>query len=361
MRIRRTLIPLVAAASTVTIPLTFAGPASASAQPHHTIINKTVLAPFNLAFAHGRVLVADGGTSLVSRIDTDGSLHTVASGPQPGEVSGVATGGGATAYTSLDYSNGDTKLTITRPGQADVVADISGYERANNPDQKSFYGVRHPSACVTKALTKMGAPVSYHGVVDSHAYSVAYAGAGWWYVAEAAGNDILKVSPSGQVQLVRVLPPQPTTFTAQSAKAAGLPKCFAGVTYSFEPVPTDVEVWNGRLYISTLPGGPEDPSFGARGSVYRMRANGTGLTRLATGFAGATNLAVSPTGRVFVTELFGGQISTIWHGQPKPVLSLPGAVSVEWHAGALYAGTLGPSDDQGNPTGPGSVVRISLG
>jgi hypothetical protein len=372
LRTTRTVLPLAVIASVAALALATAGSASARglSTAHHTagsapadvavtVLNDTVLAPFNLSVSDGHVLVADGGTSLVSRIKANGGLHTIAAGPQPGEVTGVAQGGGAIAYTSLDYTSGAAALTIKRSGSPDVVADISGFEAANNPDQHVWYGVTNPSACVRNFLESQDFPVGYHGVVDSHAYSVAYAGAGWWYVGDAAGNDIVKVSPAGVVSLVRVIPPQPTTFTAQSAKAAGLPKCFKGVTYKFEPVPTDIEVHNGLIYLTTLPGGPEDPSFGARGKVWRIGAQGH-LTLLGSGFLGATNLAVTPRGQVFVTELFGGQVSTISHGQATPVQSLPGAVSVEYANGWLYVGTLGPSDDQGNPTGPGSVVRFSI-
>ena len=69
-----------------------------------------------------------------------------------------------------------------------------------------------------------------------------------------------------------------------------------------------------------------------------------------------------PGGTVYVAELFGGQISVISHGHGKKLVSLPGALSVEWASrGVLYASTIAPTDDQGNPTGTGSVVRITLG
>ncbi len=58
--------------------------------------------------------------------------------------------------------------------------------------------------------------------------------------------------------------------TKESAAALELPDCVVGVTYAFEPVPTDVEVGkDGYLYVTTLPGGPESPALGARGSSGR--------------------------------------------------------------------------------------------
>ncbi len=72
----------------------------------------------------------------------------------------------------------------------------------------------------------------------------------------------------------------------------GAPNCVVGVRYAFEPVPTDVERdGQGNLWVSVLPGGPEDPSLGARGAVYKINKHGT-VRRIHGGFVGATNLAV---------------------------------------------------------------------
>jgi hypothetical protein len=132
------------------------------------------------------------------------------------------------------------------------------------------------------------------------------------------------------------------------------------VTYNFESVPTDVESGpHGMLYVSTLPGGPEDPSFGARGSVYRVNPRTGHATLVATGFAGATNIAVDPAGQIYVAELFAGRISVISpHGTVRPLVDLPNVAAVEYSGGKLYASTMAPTDETGTPTGPGTIVRI---
>jgi len=113
-------------------------------------------------------------------------------------------------------------------------------------------------------------------------------------------------------------------------------------------VPTDVEVGaNGYLYVSTLSGSPVNGS-----SVYRVNPRNGHVKLLATGFASATNLALFK-GKIYVTELFGGQISVVRHGAPAKYLALPGALAIEAGRGALYAGT--------GVTGPGSVVKIVKG
>jgi hypothetical protein len=319
-----------------------------------------VFGPFNLAVRGGNVLVADGFTGTVSRVKPSGDLVTLARATfKGGDVAGVASGGGALAWTGGDGQNGHQTLTVRPRGGHNMVVDISAFENSHNPDQVNFYGTHSTDPCVTGTLEAAGFPVAYNGVLDAHAYSVAYAGNGAWYVGDAAGNDILKVSKTGAVSLVRVLPPQPVTFTAETAAAAGLPACFAGVTYNFEPVPTDVEVSGGKLYMSLLPGGPEDPSLGARGSAYRMNADGSHLTKIGSGFLGTTNIAVGG-GSVYVSELFAGQVSKIVGGHGVPVAALPGPIGLEYSDGKLYAGTIAAFDDAGNITAPGTVVKISL-
>ena len=388
MHVPKLLSPIVVTASVAALALTSAGPAAAHSASHRhsafkafagkhakahiqtkasvTTLTDQVFGPFNLDIRGGKVLVADGFTGLVSRVNPNGNLSTVATSPfDGGDVLGVASGDGALAWTgsapsAQPFVNGDQVLTVRRPGQPDQKIDITAFEDAKNPDQVNTYGTTSTDPCVTGFLeAATGAPASYSGVLDSHAFSIAYAGSGAWYVADAAGNDILKVSRSGAISVVKVLPPQPITITAAQAAALGAPDCLIGVTYGFEPVPTDVEVSGGKLYVSTLPGGPEDPSLGARGSVYTMKTNGSHLRRLATGFLGATNLAVGG-GHVYVSELFAGQVSKVVNGHGVPLAALPGPLGLEYAGGNLYAGVIAQTDDQGNPTAPGAVVKITL-
>lgn len=351
-----------AAAATALVATT---PASASAHgsdhgPRTTVVSDAVIAPFQLALSRHDVYVADGGTSQVSRIRRDGGLTTVATGPQAGEVAGLAfdASGRSMAYTSTDYEAGTTQLVV-QTGEHRMTVDLSAYEQQHNPDADVTYGVENPSDCVTEAFAHIPDGATHQGAVDSHPYSVASLGHGAWVVADAAGNDLLKVDAQGNVSLIAVLPRQPLEITANIAAGLGLPDCVVGVTYNFEPVPTDVEVGrHGQLYVSLLPGGPEDPSLGARGSVYRVGLWSGHSTRVAGGFLGATNLALGPDHTIYVAELFGGRISMVRDGRVRPYLDLPGALCVEWGNGHLYAATMAPMDDHGNPQGNGTVVRI---
>ena len=360
--------PLLAAAGLACSALLLATPLSASATPKvptPSLVSDNLAAPFNIAFKGYSPYVADGGLNQVVRVRRDGSLKPIVS-DAPG-TSGVAFSkdGRYLAYTTTESGppaeGGEpppitaTGLNIKKRHKAPVYADTLAYEKANNPDKHVHYGVHNPSQCVKDALEKAGLPVSYKGLVDSHAYSVARYKKKW-VVADAGGNDLLSVTNRGKISTLAVLPSQPLKITKEIASTLGLPDCVVGVTYKFEAVPTDVEVGrDGHLYVTTLPGGPEDPSLGARGKVYRVNPHNGHVKLVASGFSGATNLALGKHGKIFVAELFGGQISVVKHGKAHKYLSLPGVVAVETdRSGALWAATLGNED----PPAPGTLVKI---
>ena len=136
--------------------------------------------------------------------------------------------------------------------------------------------------------------------------------------------------------------------TKEAAAALELPDCVVGVTYAFEPVPTDVEVGkDGYLYVTTLPGGPESPALGARGKLWKVNPYSGKAWPIAKGFVSATNLAIGSKGEIYVAELFAGQISVVKRGRTSLFASLPGVVAVETsRKGALWAATLGNEDPQ---------------
>jgi hypothetical protein len=346
-------------AAVVATPGAASAAPAAGKGPTVTILDRTVLAPFQLAHDRSTVYVADGGASTVFKLTARG-LVPVAHGPQPGEVAGVAVNGkGTLAYTSTNYASGATALTIRPKSGPARSVDLATFERTRNPDKWIRYGIDNPTRCQRDALDAADIPVSYRGMVDSHPYAVAALPGDAWVVADAGGNDLLKVDKAGTISVLSVLRRQPTTISAQSAAALGLPDCVAGVVYNFEAVPTDVEVAaDGKLIVSLLPGGPEDPSLGARGSVVSVNPRNGNATRLATGLAGATNVALGPDGKIFFSELFGGRIGVISKGKVSTYVQLDSPLGLTFFKGTLYAGTLGPTDDQGNPTGPGTLVAI---
>jgi len=307
--------------------------------------------------ATGRVYVAQDFAGVLSQIGKNGAVSDLVSAPGT-EIAGVAAlGNGTVFYTTAIGATEESPPTSTLlrrvlpNGHVSTLADLRSYEQTVNPDHINTYGLVGASpACAAQWPDEAG-PVSYTGILDSHPYSVALAPGGA-YVAEAAGNDILRVTPNGRISTVAVLPPQPMVITAEAAAVNGLPDCTIGLTYNFEPVPTDVEVGpNGTLYVSLLPGGPEDPSLGARGSVYTVNPRTGATHKIAGGFAGATNLALGPGGTIYVSELFADRIAVVRGGTTVDTIALSQPGAVEYARGKLYAST----DVFGN----GAVVTIT--
>jgi len=288
----------------------------------------------------GTVYVAESFSGTLRLIDRSGNVSDPLAANPTGEIGGVAQRGNTVAYTTNDrdpdtFEATASTLVALRKGSPAMTVDLLQYEVDNNPDSINTYGFESISdECAAQLPPEIG-PASYTGALDSHPYSLSNAPDGW-YVGEAGGNDILHVSSSGEVSTVAVLPPQPATVTEAAAGALHLPDCAIGLTYDFEPVPTDVEVAeDGTLYVSTLPGGPEDPSLGARGSVYHIDpATGT-ATQIASGLAGAVNVAVGG-GKVYVSELFANRVSVLTATGPVTVAELASPAGLEWARGQLY-------------------------
>lgn len=362
----RTFVMAVGSLS-ASLLLIIPGVANAGPAPKTTwkpvVKSSALAAPFNLDIRGNTVRVADGGLNKVGRLRKDGSIATIAA-KQPG-ASGIATSrnGQWLAFTTTvsneeTHENSASGLHLWGPMGTRIYANTHAYEAKSNPDKKYHYGVKHPSKCVSDALKAMQPhpwPVSYKGGIDSHAYSVA-ALKNRWVVADAGANALFSVSASGKVSTLAVLPPQPYTFDKAGAAALKLPDCVIGVTYAFESVPTDVEVGrDGYLYVTTLPGGDESPALGARGKVYRVHPRTGKATVAASGFLGATNLAIGKRGEVYVAELFGGKITKLSLGKRSTLVPLPGVVAVETGSdGSVWAATIG------NPEmgAPGTIVKI---
>ncbi len=315
-----------------------------------------LLGPTQLKVARGgSVLLSESFAGNLSKV-RDGK-KTVLSGGYD-EVNGVALDGyGNVDFTTGSYPGEQPNAAKAAPaptggpttallrhldphGNVTTLADLGAYERDHNPDAKAKYGFVNLSKTCAKSFpppsdeVPPAAPTP--GAIDSHPYSVAALPFGYKVVGDAAGNDLLLVSPSGNITTLAVLPGIPVKVTAAAAKAAGLPACVAGTTYVLEPVPTDVQLRGINLYITTLPGGPEDGSLGANGSVYEFNLFSRELRRVATGFSGASNLAIGPDGTIYVSELFADRISKIVNGKPVKVVDVPQPGGLDYAYGKLY-------------------------
>ena len=338
------------------------GIGSAAASPvHHDPqwrqLPGAYVAPLQFAVSGRKVAVAD---SFASALFLVGREKPIATGYPPtqteeasGDLAGVDLRNGAIAYTTTKADHKDTLLVVLRHGKKPLRVNLGRYERHHNPDGHVVYGVKDPSTvpqeCAT-VLQQMGVPaLRYRGQKDSHPYAVAGLPDGSWLVADAGGNDVLRVDRHGRISTFAVLPAQKLHITEELATQLGAPAC-AGITYRFEAVPTDVEVTEHGIHVSTLSG-----SF-ADGRVYEVSRHGH-LRQLVGGVPGLTNIAVSGSGRVYAAELGVGVFSLGKHGL-KPVKALPNAAAVEWANGRLYASTAPIAATQGHDTSKGHVFVL---
>ncbi|GII98098.1 hypothetical protein CLV28_1476 [Sediminihabitans luteus] len=359
---RRRIAAALAAASALVL---VAAPAQAHRTPpaptlgSPSVVTSGLAGPLSLAVdVDGTVYATQDFGGDVTAISRTGKVRTLAGTTG---ASGVFAFAGSLVYTTTSEA-GALVSTRSRSGTVRTLADVGAYEAAHNPDGAMHYGTSDlPADCLAQwpetdpENPESSVPeASYTGLVDAHPYA-SVSVLGTTFVADAGANTIWKIDARGRVSTLAVLPAGSITPTADQAEAMGLPRCLGGHTYVTESVPTDVELGpDGWLYVSTLPGGPEDDTFGARGSVYKV-SPWTGRTvRVATGFLGATDLAVTPTGDVYVAELFGDRVSVVRRGTSTPVrvmdVPMPGAV--EWTPGALYVAAGVFAD--------GQVLRVPL-
>ena len=324
---RATLVGAVALAVAVAVPTA----ANAVPEPSAPIVTG-LAGPLQLDVgADGQIYVGQAFAGVLTKVRPNGTTKDLTA--EPGEIAGVASRGYDVVYTTSGGTEEEPFSLLKKRsanGTVRTIADLGAYEAKHNPDAGNRYGFRQPGEACAAQVPPRSVADPYTGIIESHPYAVANAPGGGWYVADAAGNAILKVSKKGKVSTYFVLRPQKAVVTAEAAGLFGLPDCAIGATYAFEPVPTDVEVLpNGSLIVSMLPGGPEDASLGARGGIIRIAGDGE-FANLASGFLGATNVAIGKGGRIYVAELFANRISVLRNGVVTPVADLPSPAGVEY-------------------------------
>ena len=376
MKRKLAIIACVAAAA-VTAP---AAPSWAGEEAQdYDVLADGLISPLHLAAGTNKsVYVTQDFAGTLSRVNRDKTVETVYQAAEGWGVAGVETRG-TTAFflEAKGAGQGDPAAlggylkSISPRGEAKTIADLAEYERSTNPDAGQHYGFAPGTSdqCLKEAAGIPDAPPpQYTGALDSNPYAT-YVQANTAYVADAGANAILKVNiSSGDITTLAVLPPRPAVLTAEAASTLGAPGC-AGFEYAFEPVPTDVEMGpDGWLYVSSLPGGPEVPSLGDRGAIFKVNP-WTGKTKVWVDYIlSPTGLAVANNGDVYVASLFGNQILRFIasKGHRTEFLAVESPADVEIRGGTLYAtaNALGgpPPGPGGAPAGPpaGKVIEADL-
>lgn len=331
--------PVVAVAATLALTgaAALAGGTSsaaetAKAEPQVATVAKGLVGPLSAAQApDGTRYWADTFAGVLYRQAPDGAVSVVYKNKKAAPE-GVSADGGVVRFTTGSDDNKAGKVwTLDEAGAPVLVANTFKHERRTNPDGKIRYGfINTPKRCTSQVPEFIQA--GYTGVKESHPYATAVAD-GVTYVADAGANAVFAVSATGEVSTVAVIRPAKVTITAAGAEANDLPRCTVGKRYAFEGVPTDIEVGpDGWLYVTSLPGGPEDGSLGANGRVLRVNPATGKVKQVAGGLVSPTGVAVAANGDVYVSQLFRGEISRIRAGKSKVrtylQVPLPAAVEV---------------------------------
>ena len=161
-------------------------------------------------------------------------------------------------------------LITTPPGRAAPAAifNFAAFEAARNPDHGAGPGA------------KFGDPA-----IDSDPYAfVSYHGG--FAVVDAAGNDLLWISPKGKVSVLTVFPTQTVRLTNAVAKKIRAPRGMRSI--SVQSVPSSLAVGpDGALYVGELTGLPFPPG---KARIWRVEP-GRKATIYASGFTNISDLA----------------------------------------------------------------------
>jgi len=294
-----------------------AAPGHHKAEPTVTTIAKNLVGPLGVAQApDGTRYWADSFAGVLYKQTPAGVVSVIYQSKKHG-ADGVSADGGVLRFVtgSSDNKSGGV-WTLDASGAPVLLGDTFKYEKQANPDGKFQYGfLKTPKSCLAQVPKEI--PASYSGHKETHSYGVATAN-GISYVADAGANAILALSPTGVFSTVAALKPVKVRVTASAAKANHLPTCVIGKKFALEAVPTDVEVGpDGQLYVTSLPGGPEDGSLGLNGRVLRINPVSGRVTTIARGLLSPTGVAVASNGDIYVAQLFRGVISKIRAGSSK--------------------------------------------
>ncbi|WP_104137460.1 ScyD/ScyE family protein [Arthrobacter sp. ZGTC131] len=351
MKNQRSFVAAVAAASLL---VSFAPAGQAAGDPNAavpnaaaaTVLAQGLLSPLHLSDGPDRsVLVSEEFAGRLTKVARDGaksvvyenSAWNVAGTDRRDETIYLAESQGAGPMDPRALAG--HLRSIDADGKQRTFGDLAALETKENADGGTLYGFRDlPGACAAQLPPEV--EVSYKGHVDSHPYGIDVYG-GTIYVADAGANSIVSVDvETGAAETVAVLPSRPHRFTAEEATALKLPGCIVGHTYEFEPVPTDVKRGpDGWLYVSVLPGGPEDPALGARGAVFKVDPEDGRVRLFADDVMSPTGLDMDQDGNVYVASLFGEGVLRLSADSGTQSVVLPGVLTadVDLRGETLYA------------------------
>jgi hypothetical protein len=242
---------------------------------------------------------------------------------------------------------GDLVTTPTGRARPRVIADFAAYEAAHNPDGGAGRGARY------------GDPP-----IDSDPYALTpYRGG--FAVADAAGNDLLRVDRNGRISTLGVFPTQRVRISRHVVHEIGAPPGTRSL--AVQAVPSAVAVGpDGALYVGELTGIPFQPGSariwrvvpGQKPTIYA--AGFTTISDLA--FQGHDLLVLELAARGLLDPSSPGALIRLRPNGSRTVIASRGLVGPTGLAvahGAVYVANHGLFPGTG-PGPHGQVVRIAV-
>jgi hypothetical protein len=290
------------------------------------------------------VITGLGSRSLPGGRDAEGAVDAIPSGSQYVVLmQDMEINTKGVNQVGLPYA-GD--LLVSPPGKlsAHVIADLAAYEAAHNPDHGAGPG-----------------PSYAQPSIDSDPYGVVQFRGGY-AVIDAAGNDLLQVSPNGKVSLLAVFPTQAIRLTAAERRQHRPP---APPVLPVQSVPSALAVGpDGALYVGELTGWPY--RIGSA-RIWRI-APGHKPTVFARGFTNISDLAfdgkdllvLEITSKGIQNPASTGELIRLSPGGKRTILASKGLVfptGVAVGKGWIYISNYGTYPGTG-PAPHGELVRL---
>jgi DNA-binding beta-propeller fold protein YncE len=306
-------------------------PAHAAA-PDYKVVATGFAGPLHLDFgqSNGDLYVADAFLGQVVRINTTTGKRGVAA-QLPGFAPGIGLRGD-TIYATLSSAPPDTggpgaqgPTSLVRVGAKNSqqqIADLLAHEVSANPD---------------------GQPQETGP--DADAWSNPYAIlplADTILVADAAGNDVLKVTKGGKVSTLTALP----TFEAPGCDDFpnnGVPNG------GCDPVPTDLALTRDGKYVLVSGLGAE-----VEGHIYKIELKTGKIVKTWGGLPPLTGIETDSRGNIYASSLFANAIFRIAPDGTTTAANVPGPTGLKWHDSHIWTGSLNLADE----TAPASVVVV---
>ncbi len=177
-------------------------------------------------------------------------------------------------------------LHVDGENNIEKFADIAAYEAANNPDG---------------------------GEVDSNPFGMARTDDGDLIVSDAGGNDLLKVTPEGEISTLAVFPDR-------MVSTEGIPIPDLPPEIPMQAVPTGVTIGpDGNYYVGELTGFPFVPGMA---QVWQVTPDGE-QSVYADGFTNILGVSFDENGNLYVVEMFengllsGDTAGAVWMVTPS--------------------------------------------